>query len=211
MSNITIGWNNSTPTDSDLVGQGDDVIRSVKSNVQGMLDAEHFFPSVGGAAGAHRRGSARVFVGPSSQVSSADTDGRLMWNSTTSQLNYLSSNTSIVIGGRYAAHVEQGIFNNPTLGGNEYFAFDSGRSAAFASRSSKQFYFANGALSTFTGTPIVMVTLEDTIRGNDTAVHAPIVGSVNGFGFSVYWGGIANESLSTTTLSWLALGRKAYP
>lgn len=99
MSNITIGWDNATPGDNDLVGQGDDVIRSLKSNLQGALDAEHVFPSAGGAAGAHRRGSARVFVGPASEVSSADTDGRLMWNSGASTLLYAGSEGLGAIGG----------------------------------------------------------------------------------------------------------------
>jgi hypothetical protein len=99
MSNITIGWSNTVPAANDLVGLGDDAIRSLKSNVQGALDAEHFFPSAGGAAGAHRAGSARVFVGTASQVSSADTSGRLMWNSTDSTLHYVGSEGTGVIGG----------------------------------------------------------------------------------------------------------------
>lgn len=100
MSNVTIGWDNTTPASDGLVGQGDDILRSLKSNVQGALDAEHHFPSAGGAAGAHRLGSARVFVGTSSQVSSADTSGRMMVTSDTSRLYNVSSGMSYPVGGR---------------------------------------------------------------------------------------------------------------
>lgn len=99
MSNISIGWNEASPANTDLVGQGDDEIRSFKSNVRGGLAAEHDWPSSSGNAGAHKLGSARVFVGPTSQVSSADTSGRLMWNSTVSSLNYVGSEGSAFIGG----------------------------------------------------------------------------------------------------------------
>ncbi len=99
MSGTTIGWNNATPSATDLGGLGDDEIRSLKSNVQGGLSAEHLWPSGGGLAGVHALGSARVFVGPTSQVSSADTSGRLMWNSTTSQLIYVGAEGTAAIGG----------------------------------------------------------------------------------------------------------------
>lgn len=100
MSGITIGWDNAAPANTDLVGQGDDQIRSLKSNVQGGLDAEHLWPSGGGLAGVHRAGSARVFVGPNSAISSADTTGRLMWDSTNSNLNYVGAEGTGFIGGR---------------------------------------------------------------------------------------------------------------
>ena len=59
MSGVTLGWDNTTPTATGLVGQGDDEIRSLKSNIQGGLDAEHLWPAAGGLAGVHRAGSAR--------------------------------------------------------------------------------------------------------------------------------------------------------
>lgn len=102
MSGITIGYDLTTPTATDLVGQGDDQIRSLKSNVQGALDAEHLFPAAGGYAGVHRAGSARIFSGASSRVSSADTDGRLMLDSTSSRLYYVGSEGTALLG---AAHM----------------------------------------------------------------------------------------------------------
>ena len=100
MSGVTIGWDNAAPANTDLVGQGDDQIRSFKSNVQGGLAAEHLWPSGGGLSGVHALGSARVFVGPASQVSSADTSGRLMFDSTNSKLHYVGVEGTAAIGGQ---------------------------------------------------------------------------------------------------------------
>lgn len=207
MSNVTIGWNNATPTDSDLVGQGDDVIRSIKSNVQAALDAEHFFPAAGGAAGAHRRGSARIYVGSSSQVSSADTDGRMMFNTTTGQLNYLSSTSSTIVGGRDVPH-----YVRPPSALSRYIAIDSGSATIRTSSSvgTETVSIVYG-FSTYVAPPRIFLTLEGVDRGGDNEVYAPVVGEVNTQAFQVYWGGIANNSLSTATLNWLAIGEKAYP
>lgn len=98
MSGTTIGWDNAVPAATDLVGQGDDVIRSFKSNLQGGLSAEHLWPSGGGLSGVHALGSARVFVGTNSQVSSADTSGRLMFNSTRSTLHYVGAEGTALLG-----------------------------------------------------------------------------------------------------------------
>ena len=94
MSGITIGWNNAAPAAGDNAGSADDEMRSLKTNLQGGLNAEHLFPSGGGYAGVHRAGSARIFSGTSSAVSSADTDGRLMIDSTKSRLYYVGSDVS---------------------------------------------------------------------------------------------------------------------
>ena len=94
MSGITIGWNNNKPANADLFGTLDDNIRSTKSNLQGALDAEHVWSSVSQLAGHHRAGSARVFYGAKSAVSSSDTDGRMMATSATSRLYYVGSDMS---------------------------------------------------------------------------------------------------------------------
>jgi hypothetical protein len=209
MSNVTIGWNNATPTDSDLVGQGDDVIRSIKSNVQAALDAEHFFPSAGGAAGAHRRGSARIYVGPSSEVSSADTDGRMMWNSTTSQLNYLNSSTSVIVGGQFVPH-----FSVAPSSGSRYFAMDSG--ATTISYGTTTIYYSSyqsGAayyLINFAAAPRIMLSLQS-VEGTGREIYAPMVQSSSVGSFVVYWGGVKNDSVNTAVLNWLAIGERAYP
>ena len=201
MSNITIGWNNNTPADTDLVGQGDDAIRSLKSNLQGALDAEHFFPSAGGAAGAHRRGSARVYVGPSSQVSSVDTDGRLMFNSSLSQLVYLDSTRSVVVGGVGAIHgPASGVLSVAT----QRLVMEAGTYGNFPSGATQSQTFATA----FAAAPIVTTTLIDvTGVGRCYAIELSTVATT---GFSFYWAGL-DGSQSTASLTWTAIGRVAYP
>lgn len=112
MSGATITWDVSTPSGSSLVGQGPSVFTALKSSLQSGLDAEHLWPAAGGYAGVHRDGSARVFYGTASVVSSADTDGRLMLTSDTSRLYAVgNSQTSYLIGGRFVPHVHP-VYNN---------------------------------------------------------------------------------------------------
>lgn len=94
-----VAWDESTPADGDSLGQGDDIIRSLKSAIRTGLDSEHVWPSSGGAGvGVHRAGSARAFVGVQSLVSSADTAGRLMVTSDTSRLFGVGSNGTCLLG-----------------------------------------------------------------------------------------------------------------
>ena len=104
MASINIGWDETAPADSRNAGLGAGDIRSIQSNLRGALDAEHHYPSSGGSAGAHRLGSARAYVGTASAVSSADTDGRLMFTSDSSNLYVVNSATTVLAGGRYALH-----------------------------------------------------------------------------------------------------------
>lgn len=205
MSNVTIGWNNATPTDSDLVGQGDDVIRSIKSNVQAALDAEHFFPSAGGAAGAHRRGSARIYVGPSSEVSSADTDGRMMFNTSTNQLNYLSSTSSTIVGGRSTPHF---IAAPSTV--SRYFAMDSG-TTVINNNADRVITMGLWPAASFVGDYKVFLSIETVTLDGKDEVYAPFVTQKTPSTIEVYWGGVANNSVSTAVLNWLAIGERAYP
>lgn len=108
MSNIAFGWDNNAPGPNDQAGLGDDQMRSIRSNVQGVLDAEHHFPSTGGNGGAHRLGSARAYVGTLSQVSSADTDGRLMVASNASALFHVGSSGTLKLGSSNALILDTG-------------------------------------------------------------------------------------------------------
>jgi hypothetical protein len=100
LGGIVAGLDTSVPSLTSSAGVGYQDIQSVKTTFQQVLDSEHHFPSTGGAgSGAHRLGSARVFVGTASQVSSADTTGRLMWTSDTNELFYLSSSQTVKVAG----------------------------------------------------------------------------------------------------------------
>lgn len=209
MSGLTVGWSNTSPTATDLVGQGDDEIRSLKSNLQGALDAEHLFPAAGGYAGVHRAGSARVFVGTSSQVSSTDTDGRLMFNSTLSRLVYLNSTSSTLIGGRLVPH-------GPTSGGEiggsvslvtQYVGIDANNVSDLPSGVTTMVSFNH----TFVRAPIVTVSM---LRRTGTAGAKPYAVEVTDVGtssFSVYWYGVEGGSASTISVGWQAVGRVALP
>lgn len=95
----TIGWSEGVPDGSDSLGQGDEVIKSLKSSIRIGLDSEHIWPSGGGDAGVHRFGSARPYIGAQSLVSSTGSDGRLMLTSDTSRLFGVGSGGTVFIGG----------------------------------------------------------------------------------------------------------------
>lgn len=101
-------WNEASPADSDSAGLGDDAIRSMKTSIRAALDGEHVFPSGGGDAGVHRLGSSRPFVGAQSLVSSAGTDGRLMWTSDTSRFFHVGSGGTALIGGQNVLSIGSG-------------------------------------------------------------------------------------------------------
>lgn len=102
----TIAWNESSPADADSAGGGDDAIRSLKTSIRVGLATEHVWPSAGGDAGVHLPGSARAYFGTQSRVSSAGTDGRVMWTSDTSNFFHVGSGGTAFIGGAKAiSHV----------------------------------------------------------------------------------------------------------
>lgn len=94
-----ITWNETVPSGTSNVGLGASDLTGIKVSVRSALDSEHIFPTSSGSAGAHRLGSARVFVGTASQISSVDTDGRLMYVPAAGggSLWYLSSVTTAEI------------------------------------------------------------------------------------------------------------------
>src|SRR6266850_7433688 len=97
-----IGWSENTPAGGDSLGIGDDDARSTKSAIRTAMDSEHYFPSGGGDAGAHKLGSARPYVTTQSLISSTGTDGRLAWASDTSNFFHVGSGGTAFIGGARA-------------------------------------------------------------------------------------------------------------
>ncbi len=95
----SIGWNENSPADGDAVGSGDDEIRSLKTALRQGLASEHAWPSAGGLSGYHTLGSARVYTGAQSLVSSDGTDGRLMLASDSSNFFALQSTGTVFAGG----------------------------------------------------------------------------------------------------------------
>ena len=71
MNGVTIAWDENSPANTDAVGLGDDVIRSMRTALRSALNDEHNFPSTGGAdSGYHRLGSGRPFYAAISACSS---------------------------------------------------------------------------------------------------------------------------------------------
>jgi hypothetical protein len=95
-SNVT--WLETSPAIPELVGQGDDGLRSLKTSLQQGLNDEHLWPDGGGFVGAHRLGTARAYVGTQSRVSTDGSDGRLMVTSDTSRLFGLTSAGTVLLG-----------------------------------------------------------------------------------------------------------------
>lgn len=197
MSGTTIGWNNATPASSDVAGLGDDEIRSLKSNLQGALDAEHLFPSGGGLAGTHRAGSGRIFSGASSRVSSADTDGRLMFESTNSRLYYVGSEGTAYLGGQNVVSMSTVI---PPLSVNSMFVM-SLVSATFGGGDS-------GPIST--GMPTTgnfyFASVVTAASGNATAAYAAVYDTTGSPKVKVYNAAGTQLSGVTVTINLLSIG-----
>lgn len=208
LGGASIGWNNNSPANSDLVGSGDDEIRSIRSNLQGALDSEHDFPATGGStAGAHRLGSARIHVGNASQVSSGDTSGRLMLNTNDYSVWALTPNLVGPIAGQFA------IFNNNTSGG----AYQGGGVAG--SRVANSFQcgistvtsditnMVTFAGSGYSGVPVVVATPLTKGRGDRWFVSILTITPTQ-FGAIVVDAG-DNIASSGRTIQWMSFGTVA--
>ena len=210
MSNTTIAWTSTNPADSDLLSAGAGEIRSTRSNTQLGLSQEHFWPEGGGPAGAHRLGSARVYVGPSSQVSSGDTSGRMMFNSTLSQLVYLDSTSSTIVGGRLAIHGTG--FGGGMLGSfkTQYLVLDSG---VLSNVTGPGNLVVGGFNAAFVVAPNVTITVAhyEQASGNVYEVYAPVVTGISTSVFTVLTPGSKSGSASTMSIHWTAIGKVAYP
>lgn len=76
------GWTTTLPSDESSAGLGDDEFRSLKSFMQAWWEEEHFATDGSStSAGIHKQGSARAYVGTSSQLSNPE-PGKLFINTT---------------------------------------------------------------------------------------------------------------------------------
>lgn len=208
MSNISIAWDQAAPADSDAAGAGAAAFRSLKSNIQGGLNAEHVWPTANGNAGAHRAGSARVFVGASSAVSSADTTGRLMFNSTLSQLVYLDSASSTIVGGRGAVQATALLGSFMT----QYPAMDMGKLTTLATTKIVSVATGHQAFAvSFATTPSLVVSMQDFTGTTAEVPRSFNVYALDSSGFTVNWLGCTSNSTVTATCSWHAIGKVANP
>ena len=179
MPGVNVTWSESAPADGDNAGLGAQEIRSLKTAVRNGLDAEHSWPSTGGAGtGAHRVGSARAFYGVESTVSSADTDGRLMVSSNRSRLFHVGSTGTMLLGSIYAPLVGTtggALDSLPVLAQTHYWAIDSTFSV-LRSLSTCIVTFPN---SGYSGQPFLMANYSGAAPTELVGIHAVNNGATN--------------------------------
>jgi hypothetical protein len=170
LGGANIGWVETDPPDTASAGLGDDEFRSLKTALRNALDSEHNWPSGGGAdTGYHRLGSARVFVGTQSTVSSSGTIGRLQLTSDTSRLFGVGSGGTSLFGG--ATVLLHGTFPTGGVPQRSYWAVEMGQSTADLATADGSVTFDN---SGFSSVPRVCITsLKRSIADN-----TPIVSSI---------------------------------
>lgn len=91
-------WDESSPGDGDLLGQGASAIRGLKENVALGVTPSMYWPGSGGgsaaSAGVMRLGSLRAFYETNSLLSLGADTGRLFYASDVSRLYYVNSSVS---------------------------------------------------------------------------------------------------------------------
>ncbi len=164
MSGTTIGFDCTTPAVGDFASLGPSVIQSFKTSVVSALDAEHGFPASGGLAGYHRAGSARAFVGLSSQISSADTAGRMM--AAGQKLYYVGSDGTWPIGGRTVPYIESGSLAASITSGHRF-------ASSVTTGSTSTFLVAAFFGVVFDAVPVVMASFYTSASGTGQVVAIP--------------------------------------
>lgn len=97
-------WDNTSPTNSDLVNEGDDNLRDIKQGVQGRMDREHVWPSSQSSTnqgGIHRYITFQAQTSTPALVSASNTQVGCLFVNTNNSLMYENSAGSVVtvIGG----------------------------------------------------------------------------------------------------------------
>ena len=199
-------WNESTPADADLVGLGAGAIRSILTNLRGPLDSEHVFPTVGGSvSGIHRKGSAVAFVGTASQVSSTDTDGRLMLTSNTSRFYHVGSTLTQFIGGRFA--VEAAPLNQTVASKlSQIWAIECGVASMATTSTTTTVTLQNTYVTP--GAVVVVTRAPSGDNANFVSVQPGVVTTTFQLNAHAYEG-TATEPTSAYSVNWIAMGFKA--
>lgn len=98
MADISGNWNKNMPSGTSLISEGDDLMRQHWGSIQSLVQDEHYFNDSLSSAGIHKPGSARVFFGPSSALSTSGAstnDGRLYLESDTGNLMHVGSGVTV--------------------------------------------------------------------------------------------------------------------
>ena len=198
---VSIGWDEASPSDTESAGLGDDRIRSTKTSLRQALDAEHNWPSGGGAnTGYHVYGSARPYVGLQSAVSSSGSDGRLMYASDSSRLFGVGSEGTVLLGDSQLLSV--GTTTGISRPQRAYWAceFGEGRTIGAAGLSTT---FPN---SGFSGRPFVLVA--PGVQTDVTQVEIPFITSITATAFTVRSATTTGATPSDASFNWLSIGTR---
>jgi hypothetical protein len=199
---VNIGWDNNSPPDTESAGFGDDRIRSLKSSIQQALDAEHNFPSGGGAnTGYHALGSARPYFGAQSLVSSSGSDGRLMQTSDTSRLFHVGSGGTSLIGG--ATVISAGSFPGGVPPQRHYWAQEFGASNTGLAAAVSVTIPNSG----YSGVPFVLVSRSSTAGVNEAVTVNVALKTATTFEIRSLFAS-SGVSASGVAFDWLSVGSR---
>lgn len=195
MPSAAIGWDNTNPENSDAAGNGAQEIRSLKTNLQGGLDAEHLWPIGGGNAGAHRLGSARAYVAPTaSTVSSDGTDGRMVVNAVDNSLWAARSATSMeLVGHPGILFMSSSSYSAPPKFGT---SVQAGQSSTLGSGQTRVTF-----PSSYSGVPIIVVSA--TINGFGVGIQQTLSQTT---GFTAFGYDIASGAAASVNFNWISIG-----
>lgn len=211
MSSTTIAWSETAPANSDIAGFGASQIRSLKTALSTGLGREHVWPTSTGLAGAHAQGSARVYVGDASTLSSGDTDGRMMWVSggvgfSPQKMFYNGSEQAThVIGGRCVLMADQMLTPLGSLT-SHYFSVEFGEGTLGISKSSVRVNFQ----SDYSGQPYVQVTNSNGNANGSLVFSALATASyVSVYAYDGATGALASPSV-VARFNWQSIGSRRF-
>lgn len=190
MANISGKWDKTKPAGTDPVSQGDDRMRSHWDALQDSWQEEHYFSASPTSAGIHKAGSARVFVGPLSDLSAdgADDVGRLMYAVDDESLYILGDSATTKIAG-----AQQGGPVRSVVSATFGWYISSYTTGDHASDETHLWANASGNPMTFRDGSERLLGFSTSTTGPSatTDINVPIVWSVNSRGMKVQ---IANWS-----------------
>jgi hypothetical protein len=131
-----------------------------------------------------------------------------MFNSTLSQLVYLDSTSSTIVGGRGAVQA-------PALLGSfmtQYPAMDAGVTSSFTATKLSTATFHQSFNVAFAATPVLVQSIHSyTLAGQAGGLLPIAVQALDSSGFTTEWGGPVSVSTVTLSLALQAIGKVAYP
>ena len=198
-----MSWREDQPQDNDLLKDWSQIMRQRKIDIRSMLSRSFYWNEnvSGSSAGIPKAagspaGSLRAWSALSSQVS-AWRDGSLLVTSDTSNLYTLTSTSSLMIGGRQVAIVDDTSVQQIGAG-TRYLFQQSFQRALSAGTTSVTFG------SPYNSAPVVLISHEPNAINN---LYGGSVSVITTHGFSMclgYWGTGADPS--NATFHWFASG-----